>query len=77
MFIEQLGYVFGDISVEASYPHYSLAAENTPPNCSCSLNAMVICQQCGVFCHDECMGSSKLCISCVIRWAQQKHQFSH
>ncbi|XP_055591734.1 polycomb protein Asx-like isoform X2 [Uranotaenia lowii] len=35
--------------------------------CSCSLNAMVICQQCGAFCHDDCIGASKLCVSCVIR----------
>ncbi|XP_055621187.1 polycomb protein Asx isoform X5 [Toxorhynchites rutilus septentrionalis] len=36
-------------------------------SCSCSLNAMVICQQCGAFCHDDCIGASKLCVSCVIR----------
>lgn len=36
-------------------------------NCACSLNAMVICQQCGAFCHDDCISSSKLCVSCVIR----------
>ncbi|XP_055923635.1 polycomb protein Asx isoform X2 [Eupeodes corollae] len=42
-------------------------SNNPPTNCACSLNAMVICQQCGAFCHDECMGASKLCVSCVIR----------
>ncbi|XP_055372771.1 polycomb protein Asx isoform X2 [Condylostylus longicornis] len=36
-------------------------------SCSCSLNAMVICQQCGAFCHDDCISTSKLCVSCVIR----------
>uniref|UniRef100_A0A0K8UWN6 Polycomb protein Asx n=1 Tax=Bactrocera latifrons TaxID=174628 RepID=A0A0K8UWN6_BACLA len=36
-------------------------------NCACSLNAMVICQQCGAFCHDDCMSASKVCVSCVIR----------
>lgn len=36
-------------------------------NCACSLNAMVICQQCGAFCHDDCISSSKLCVACVIR----------
>lgn len=42
-------------------------ANTTPNNCACSLNAMVICQQCGAFCHDDCIGSSKLCVACVIR----------
>lgn len=36
-------------------------------NCACSLNAMVICQQCGAFCHDDCISAAKLCLSCVIR----------
>jgi len=52
------------------------SGENTPPgneaaaapnNCACSLNAMVICQQCGAFCHDDCIGAAKLCVACVIR----------
>ncbi|KAG4071894.1 hypothetical protein HA402_006055 [Bradysia odoriphaga] len=59
------GFVYGDLSMDSSYQHYS--GENTPPNCACALNPMVICQQCGAFCHDECMGSSKLCLTCVIR----------
>lgn len=40
---------------------------SAPSSCSCSLNAMVICQKCGAFCHDDCIGASKLCVSCVIR----------
>lgn len=45
-----------------------VTGENTPPNCSCSLNAMVVCQQCGAYCQDDCIGSSKLCVACTIRW---------
>lgn len=45
--------------------------EKIPPtdgnNCACSLNAMVICQQCGAYCHDDCVSASRLCVSCVIR----------
>lgn len=33
---------------------------------ACSMNAMVICQKCGAFCHDDCISSSKLCGSCVM-----------
>lgn len=36
-------------------------------SCACSLNAMVMCQQCGAFCHDDCISTAKLCLSCVIR----------
>uniref|UniRef100_A0A182N9P9 Protein ASX-like PHD domain-containing protein n=1 Tax=Anopheles dirus TaxID=7168 RepID=A0A182N9P9_9DIPT len=36
-------------------------------DCSCSRNAMVICQQCGAFCHDDCISATKLCVSCVVR----------
>lgn len=46
---------------------HTMTVENTPPMCSCSLNAMCVCQQCGAFCHDDCMGTLKLCVSCIIR----------
>ncbi|XP_008180420.1 polycomb protein Asx isoform X1 [Acyrthosiphon pisum] len=36
-------------------------------DCSCSLNAMVVCKKCGAFCHDDCIGPSKLCVTCLIR----------
>uniref|UniRef100_A0A182W256 Protein ASX-like PHD domain-containing protein n=1 Tax=Anopheles minimus TaxID=112268 RepID=A0A182W256_9DIPT len=36
-------------------------------DCLCSLNAMVICQQCGAFCHDDCVSATKLCVSCIVR----------
>lgn len=49
----------------------------TSNHCSshCSLNAMVICQQCGAFTHEDCQ-KQKLCVSCVIRWMDKKRQFS-
>uniref|UniRef100_A0A336MBA4 CSON014606 protein n=1 Tax=Culicoides sonorensis TaxID=179676 RepID=A0A336MBA4_CULSO len=39
---------------------------NSEHNCHCSLNAMVICQQCGAFTHEDCQ-KQKLCVACVIR----------
>ncbi|KAL4105077.1 hypothetical protein QTP88_020352 [Uroleucon formosanum] len=36
-------------------------------DCLCSLNAMVVCKKCGAFCHDDCIGPSKLCVTCLIR----------
>lgn len=59
--------IYSDIRVEPTLQNYVSSVENTPPNCACSLNAMVMCQQCGAFCHDDCIGVSKLCVSCIIR----------
>lgn len=35
-------------------------------SCACSLKAMVMCKNCGKFCHDDCVGPTKLCVSCLI-----------
>lgn len=34
--------------------------------CACNLKAMVACQKCGAFCHDDCIGPSKLCVTCLV-----------
>nr|XP_033792354.1 putative Polycomb group protein ASXL2 isoform X2 [Geotrypetes seraphini]XP_033792355.1 putative Polycomb group protein ASXL2 isoform X2 [Geotrypetes seraphini]XP_033792356.1 putative Polycomb group protein ASXL2 isoform X2 [Geotrypetes seraphini]XP_033792357.1 putative Polycomb group protein ASXL2 isoform X2 [Geotrypetes seraphini]XP_033792358.1 putative Polycomb group protein ASXL2 isoform X2 [Geotrypetes seraphini] len=34
--------------------------------CYCRLKAMIMCKGCGAFCHDECIGPSKLCVSCLV-----------
>jgi len=39
-----------------------------PPSCHCHSHApMVICRQCGAFCHDECIGPQRICANCLIR----------
>ncbi|GJQ82821.1 hypothetical protein Trydic_g13523 [Trypoxylus dichotomus] len=43
------------------------AAVVTNDSCSCSLKAMIVCKKCGAFCHDSCIGPSKLCRTCFIR----------
>lgn len=35
-------------------------------NCACSLKAMIMCRKCGAFCHHDCIGPSKLCVTCLI-----------
>ncbi|XP_071117219.1 polycomb group protein Asx-like [Haliotis cracherodii] len=37
-----------------------------PSSCACSLKAMVMCKKCGAFCHDDCIGPSRLCVTCLI-----------
>lgn len=41
-------------------------AEEVALKCSCRLKAMIMCQGCGAFCHDDCIGPSKLCVSCLV-----------
>ncbi|XP_066482858.1 putative Polycomb group protein ASXL2 [Tiliqua scincoides] len=40
--------------------------EDLPSKCYCRLKAMIMCKGCGAFCHDDCIGPSKLCVSCLV-----------
>ncbi|XP_004929361.2 polycomb protein Asx [Bombyx mori] len=42
----------------------SVGAEDS---CVCNLRAMILCKKCGAFCHDDCIGSAELCLTCFIR----------
>ncbi|CAK1549715.1 unnamed protein product [Leptosia nina] len=42
----------------------SVGAEES---CVCNLRAMILCKKCGAFCHDDCIGSAELCLTCLIR----------
>ncbi|XP_057370655.1 polycomb protein Asx-like [Daphnia carinata] len=44
------------------------AIEKAPQttDCDCQLKAMVMCQRCGAFCHDDCIGPTQLCFTCII-----------
>lgn len=44
----------------------SSSVESISLQCSCSLKAMIMCQGCGAFCHDDCIGPSKLCVLCLV-----------
>ncbi|GFO13379.1 polycomb protein asx [Plakobranchus ocellatus] len=35
-------------------------------NCACNHKAMVVCKKCGAFCHNDCIGPSRLCVTCLI-----------
>lgn len=48
-------------------PKYNLAPRLLNNECACNLNAMKICKKCGAFCHDDCIGPTKLCVTCLIR----------
>lgn len=42
------------------------AGADKESNCACSLKALVLCSKCGAYCHDDCIGPSKLCVTCLI-----------
>ncbi|XP_075703625.1 putative Polycomb group protein ASXL2 [Rhinoderma darwinii] len=42
------------------------SVEVSPSKCYCRLKAMIMCKGCGAFCHDDCIGPSKLCVSCLV-----------
>ncbi|XP_064860152.1 putative Polycomb group protein ASXL2 isoform X3 [Oncorhynchus nerka] len=40
--------------------------EDVQSKCYCRLKAMIMCKGCGAFCHDDCIGPSNLCVSCLV-----------
>ncbi len=53
--------------VVVSSDSYSMTNTNGHGNMACNVKAMVICKQCGAFCHSDCIGPQSVCISCLIR----------
>lgn len=50
------------------HSHEAMGEANGQKNdCACSLKAMIMCKQCGAFCHDDCIGPMHLCVMCLIR----------
>lgn len=55
----------GEPSPEQSYME-APNMEDVQSKCYCRLKAMIMCKGCGAFCHDDCIGPSKLCVSCLV-----------
>lgn len=59
-------------SVVLSHPRGGLVGmgglnnQDIGQSCACNHKAMVMCKKCGAFCHDDCIGPSKLCVTCLI-----------
>ncbi|XP_072460609.1 putative Polycomb group protein ASXL3 isoform X1 [Notamacropus eugenii] len=70
--------ILGSVSSTAtgiSTPNAQIPVQNFADNssadelelkCSCRLKAMIVCKGCGAFCHDDCIGPSKLCVACLV-----------
>lgn len=55
----------GEPSPEQSFMEGS-SMDDVQSKCYCRLKAMIMCKGCGAFCHDDCIGPSKLCVSCLV-----------
>ncbi|XP_076833790.1 putative Polycomb group protein ASXL2 isoform X2 [Brachyhypopomus gauderio] len=55
----------GEASPEQTFIEAS-GMEAVQSKCYCRLKAMIMCKGCGAFCHDDCIGPSKLCVSCLV-----------
>ncbi|XP_064420688.1 putative Polycomb group protein ASXL1 [Latimeria chalumnae] len=68
--MKSLGHKAGFGSHNSSLPVHVLAesglVEEMALKCSCRLKAMIMCKGCGAFCHDDCIGPSKLCVLCLV-----------
>lgn len=55
----------GETSPEQTFIEAS-GMDDVQSKCYCRLKAMIMCKGCGAFCHDDCIGPSKLCVSCLV-----------
>ncbi|XP_026880538.2 putative Polycomb group protein ASXL2 isoform X2 [Electrophorus electricus] len=55
----------GETSPEQAFIEAS-GMEDVQSKCYCRLKAMIMCKGCGAFCHDDCIGPSNLCVSCLV-----------
>ena len=41
---------------------------NRPMNykCTCECKPLIACKKCGAYCHDDCIGQTKLCGNCLV-----------
>eukprot|EP00096_Caligus_rogercresseyi_P012615 TRINITY_DN533_c2_g1_i2.p1 TRINITY_DN533_c2_g1~~TRINITY_DN533_c2_g1_i2.p1 ORF type:complete len:209 (+),score=26.41 TRINITY_DN533_c2_g1_i2:304-930(+) len=63
--LKTLGSVIPRVSKQQQQPQRIQQTAETKR--TCNVNAMIICRQCGAFCHNDCIGPSKVCVSCLIR----------
>lgn len=46
----------------------SLTNNSRPMNykCTCECKPLIACKKCGAYCHDDCIGQTKLCGNCLV-----------
>ncbi|CAG2196410.1 ASXL [Mytilus edulis] len=65
--VQQLSAKHNTVKVASqSNQNIKVVPNNGSKDCACNLKAMIMCNKCGAFCHHDCIGSSRLCVNCVI-----------
>jgi len=57
----------GRVASRQTHNNHISVSRTDPSQCGCNLKAMIMCKKCGAFCHDDCIGPSRLCVTCLIR----------
>lgn len=57
----------GRVAPRHTHNNHISMPRTDPSQCACNLKAMIMCKKCGAFCHDDCIGPSRLCVTCLIR----------
>lgn len=57
----------GRVAARQTHNNHISVSRTDPSQCGCNLKAMIMCKKCGAFCHDDCIGPSRLCVTCLIR----------
>ena len=42
------------------------ANRTTNYKCTCECKPLIACKKCGAYCHDDCIGQTKLCGNCLV-----------
>ena len=56
----------GNLIARGDKGHVLEGADGSGTDCLCNLKALVVCSKCGAFCHNDCIGASQTCITCLI-----------
>ena len=43
-----------------------ITARSTDYRCTCECKPLIACKKCGAYCHDDCIGQTKLCGNCLV-----------
>ena len=43
-----------------------ITGRSTEYKCTCECKPLIACKKCGAYCHDDCIGQTKLCGNCLV-----------
>lgn len=67
--IQQLSNGTDSIRKQQLFETLSTSLANSRPmnyKCTCECKPLIACKKCGAYCHDDCIGQTKLCGNCLV-----------